>query len=441
MRTGSGIGIAGLALAAFAALVPFQGIGRLYASDFLRIGPADWVLAAGTPWLAASIWRARRCVVGSWIVRALTALALAGTVATGSLVALTRVWAPVFVVAAFLALEPAARKRVLAAAVGGGWIALALGLIGFAATAFGLLPRIRDELPFAMQGPHPVFDGMLRFSGTFGVSCQDLGDYLIVWLALLALTRSPRRQRAFGLALGTFGVLLTFASSWVALPLVLVASLARLEVPLPRLVVAAALVSTLALSAGSTWLMNFGVPGRAVAEGPCDTLDIEHHVTRISDDGSRCWQLVDTWPYPARKSNYRYAKEVAWRAFLHAPLFGIGAGEFASAARAEVETRFGPRTPSTYYASPHSVYLGVLAERGLCGFAALVLLAWVMFRAAPTAPLLHPIWSAAAGLTLVGLNADLLHHRDVWLLVAVLSACCSHAGRRMGPAGRAESRT
>jgi hypothetical protein len=405
--------IAELGLSAFAALVPFQALGPWSVPDVLRFELCDWLLAASLPWLLLAIWRARSELAHSQVLRGWLALTLAGTLSLlgrdRPWVELARVWAPVLLVAGIISLSPASRSSVLRAAVGGGAVALSAGLIGYVAAAVGFIPEIRGQLPFAYRSLHPLFPDVLRLAGTFGESCESLGEYAIVWLSLLLVLS----RNALGLALGAATLLLTFSSAWIGLPLMAAAAFRRHA----RLALAVALALCLAAS----WFMNFGRPGDpGPTDAPCAELDVEHYVT-VFVDRTRCRQLGVT--------TYRQAKEAAWRAFALSPWTGIGSGGF----REFAQSAFAPGVAATFYQSPHSTWFGILAERGLCGLVALGFFVWTLYRTRPGDALYGPLTAAALALLLISWNADLLHQRYVWLWSALCNnALCGPGGRALG---------
>jgi hypothetical protein len=428
------VNFAGWALAAFAALLPFQALGPWSVSAVARFELGDWILALASPWLAALLWRQRTDVFSSPIVRAWIVFSVAGAISIAihgiAGAELARVVAPSVVVASLVALREDESARVLLAAVRGGWIALGLGLIGYAFVAVGLIPPVDGDLLFAFRSPHPVFDGVLRLSGTFGHACQELGDYALVWLACLGIANVSQRERIAGFAIGSLATLLTFSSAWVGLPCVAMTYFER-----TRRFAWLAIAASLALSAISSYRMNFEPPNHRAydattqLEADCDRLDIEHYVTQLLDDGT-CRQLVQRWPAPARLTTYWHAKQVAWNAFVIAPLFGIGSGQFRTAANSSIATRFDEDAAASFYQSPHSQYLGTLAERGILGAVALIALLWTLFRAAPGPLAADTLRAALLGLALIGLNADLFHARYVWLLAGLLAATEARRSRR-----------
>jgi hypothetical protein len=392
-------------------------------TTIVRFEFGDWILALASPWLAALLWQRRSEVFGSPSVRAWIAFSLAGAI---SIVIrgiggaeLARVFAPSFVVASLVALRPEESTRVLLAAVRGGWIALGLGLVGYGLVAAGLIPPVDGDLLFAFRSAHPVFDGVLRLSGTFGHACQALGDFTLVWLACLGIANVSRRERIAGLAIGSLSTLLTFSSAWIGLPCVAMTYFER-----TRRFAWLAIAASIALSAISSYRMNFEPPDHSAAvqlERRCDRVDIEHYVTHLLADGT-CRQLEQRWPAPARLTTYWHAKQVAWNAFTSAPWLGIGSGQFRAAAQSDIATHFGEAAAASFYQSPHSQYLGTLAERGVVGVAALLALLWTLLRASPEPRAADPLRAALLGLALIGLNADLLHARYVWLLAGLLAA-------------------
>jgi hypothetical protein len=123
--------------------------------------------------------------------------------------------------------------------------------------------------------------------------------------------------------------------------------------------------------------------------------------------------------------SYARIKQVALRTFVEHPVAGIGLDQFHVATRrAYAEGAL----PSSYQEiDPHSTLIGRLAECGVIGGAALLLL-WIAWAAmakevafgSGRVPLALAAAAALAGLIVAGVNADIMNFRFVWVLAGLL---------------------
>jgi hypothetical protein len=142
---------------------------------------------------------------------------------------------------------------------------------------------------------------------------------------------------------------------------------------------------------------------------------------------------TDQWPQIHLTATYNYLhyfalKTVAWNAFRSHPIAGLGLGHFHEA----TEHAYGLMTAACRACMPHSTLLGHLAETGLVGTGALLLL-WIAVvlaarRALARAPSDDDQWimraalAGGVGLIVNGLNADIMHFRFLWILIAFVRA-------------------
>ena len=143
--------------------------------------------------------------------------------------------------------------------------------------------------------------------------------------------------------------------------------------------------------------------------------------------------------------SYARIKQVAWRAFIERPIAGIGLGRFhAATIRAYAD---GALTADYREIDPHSEVFGRLAETGLIGTAALLLLwaTWtVMAREASHSTIGYAAAAALAGLVVSSLNADIMNFRFVWVLAGLLrglqaSTPSPQAAMSLSPSDQPES--
>jgi hypothetical protein len=119
--------------------------------------------------------------------------------------------------------------------------------------------------------------------------------------------------------------------------------------------------------------------------------------------------------------SYAALKRVAWSAFLHHPLSGVGPGRFVI----ETERAFADgQLPERYRrVLPHCDLTGRLAETGLFGAASLLVLwaSWIRsLRRVGLAgtPMQRAASAAVIGLLVNSLNADVMNFRFLWLALA-----------------------
>jgi len=130
--------------------------------------------------------------------------------------------------------------------------------------------------------------------------------------------------------------------------------------------------------------------------------------------------------------SYFLMKRVAADAFVEHPLTGTGLGTFHQLTEKAYQRG---EVPSDYFRTdPHSTLLGTLAETGLPGGAALVLL-WVMFlraavrlhrRTARVGPGLA-LAAALVGLLVSSVNADVMNFRFLWVALGLVRGLEEHA--------------
>ncbi|MEO8682188.1 MAG: O-antigen ligase family protein, partial [Vicinamibacterales bacterium] len=119
-------------------------------------------------------------------------------------------------------------------------------------------------------------------------------------------------------------------------------------------------------------------------------------------------------------------KEEAWRAFLQHPIAGVGLDRFHDVSQAAFE--HGRLTTDYRAIDPHSTLLGRLAETGIIGGAALVLL-WIgfAFTSARAVRGTTESWIATAaaaaliGLFVVSPNVDVMNFRFLWVAAGLIT--------------------
>jgi hypothetical protein len=119
--------------------------------------------------------------------------------------------------------------------------------------------------------------------------------------------------------------------------------------------------------------------------------------------------------------SYARIKQIAWRAFVGHPVAGVGLDRFHSETTRAYEQ--GLLTNTYREIDPHSTLLGRLAETGLIGGIALLVLwgAWAMMaRETTPATLGYAAAAGIAGLIVAGINADIMNFRFLWVIAGLL---------------------
>jgi O-antigen ligase len=293
-------------------------------------------------------------------------------------------------------------RLLLRAYVAGSWVLAAITLANFVS-------------------PEAAAAGQIRFFAE-GLDPNDTARFLDLGFPMAALlvdgeSRWPGRVLALAyMPLGLLAVLLTASrGGFIAAMLALAGSALVLARSHPGRVIA----GTLALPTlgAAVWLIV-----------PRETLD---RLSTISEqlEGGNLNERVNIWA-------------LGWKAFVHAPLVGTGAGSFVSAARlAPIDTA-------------HNTALSILVGGGLCAFflaAAVVVLAMDAVRKLH-GQLLAAMATALLAWMVTTLTAAVEENRSTWLLLALialggrlaveqpdaLAACFPSADRRRAHAAVAE---
>ncbi|MCG8555173.1 MAG: O-antigen ligase family protein [Proteobacteria bacterium] len=427
---GIGARLGSWGLSAYAFLIPFEGIGHWRVDRALGLRLADLAMLLAVPAFAPLLWRNRDRLVGSRLLIACVAMALAltasGLVNGSSLRSTLKVWGLPYVAAACAALAADRRDRlVIRAAVAGGTLALTASVLGYLLSCTTqLLPRGA----FVHIGRHPLFDMWPRLTGSFGSDTQAMGEYTLVWTALVTLLGAGHGARRLGpwLTLGCVTEVLSFSRAWLGAPIVAGAVALRMaKNPAPGLVKAAALAASVGL-AGAGWIMNLGIDTWPQADSDrrtvdCARIDLEHQVA-FFQERKRCVVFRARHDRGGSLTRYMLANRTSIAAFLENPWFGVGPGNYGGHALRFVAKRYqlGPDPRTNEYATPHNTYLGLAAEAGILGVISLVgLLATLWRRRCDVED--RTLWLTTCALMLVGFTSDVLHQRYLWLLLGLLS--------------------
>jgi len=128
--------------------------------------------------------------------------------------------------------------------------------------------------------------------------------------------------------------------------------------------------------------------------------------------------------------------KLAWRMFLDHPVFGVGPANFGTLFHVYYPGKLGE---ADVWTQVHNLYLHQLAERGLVGFAMLLVLfgvltgrAWRTYRRRPD---FWSLWrlGAMAALWVMNFTQNSFHTASVWMLLVFLWAWCE---RNCAGAGR-----
>lgn len=339
------------------------------------------------------------------------------------------------------------------------WLATtaAVAALGLAGIALGYLMGIHT--PFArLAGEHWVFGRTWQLLSTFqsppipnlAYSYLQVGVFL--GLGMLGGETTPTRRRAIAAAVALALLAIAFTQSrGVASLLLGLAVFLR-----SRAGWAAALARGCALTIGlalfvAVQLVTYLQVDAATVRWSESTKRVEEQIRP-----DRPWYMAGPLvfirpgtPYRELQATLRYLpehrvflREAVFQMVRQHPLLGVGPGRFGHellalwrAGRLDPSSRlFSPR-------DPHSVYLGFLAERGLSGLGAVLLLLILVMRAAATARKAADPWVAGLGwgtlgcvvaFVLYGVDADILNFRWVWVLIgftAVLGRLAKTAPR------------
>lgn len=334
-----------------------------------NVGLCD-VLAAGALALYLLIWRLPR---RAWLRPALVALALLPSLAVSPAPAsgAAELAGVVYVqLLAACAASLAARRRDdgLVAIVAGAAVAAAVGFAVWQTYPWMRLPR-----PVGAT-ESPAMLSMVALAGLFA-------------LRLLAARQPARLGRWRWPLEALFWIVLVAAQSRVLLAAVV--GVALVAWPRRRLVAAGAASLALAAFVVSLWFRVVPLGGPAG---------------------------IDLHPSP-----YRVCHAVAWRAFAHRPLAGVGLRGFWAAWPRYVDERvataaFAPLAPGPR--DPHGTLSGWAAEAGLPGLALVVLLAADVWRRR------LPAREAAAyfaAVVVASFTLDVLTERTTWALLGLMS--------------------
>jgi hypothetical protein len=314
-----------------------------------------------------------------------------------------------------------------------GWLATVatalavVGVIVFAGQLAGIVP---DGL-LGAELQIPYVGAVRRLSLGF-FTPEMLGDFLTTAAPfVLAMLLKPMKLPPAAIA-ALIGALLlvealTFSHSWVGfLVACLVACWNQWLAGAWRLARAAIAAAAFALFIASNlasivYVRPVHVELRPVA---APDGDIPVHVNQRGD-----WHQANL-TVTFKDMHYFALKAIAWNAFRLHPLTGLGLGNFGEATeQAYVDGRLESVCRAC---QPHSTYFGQLAETGLVGTAALALLFGTAItvgsrtlRHEPdgtTAWITRSSVAGIAGLLVNGINADIMHFRFLWIVLAMLRA-------------------
>ncbi len=265
---------------------------------------------------------------------------------------------------------PADLRNLLRATVAGSWVLAILTLAAF-------------------RSPEAIAAGQIRFAA-YGTDPNDMARFLdLAFLPAALLAECDRRwpMRLLGLGfvpLGLLAVVLTASrEGLVGALLALVGSAVLLARRHPRRLVAAAFALPLAVAAG--WLL--------IPAGTLDRLATIPEALRTGDLNQR----LNIW-------------SAGWQAFIHAPVFGSGAGSFTTAAHlAPIDTA-------------HNTALSLAVNGGLVALSLSLLLVALAGRSAlrTRGSLRIALVTALAVWVVSSLAATVEENRTTWLLLAAI---------------------
>ena len=265
---------------------------------------------------------------------------------------------------------PADLRNLLRATVAGSWVLAVLTLLAF-------------------RSPGATASGQIRFAA-YGQDPNEVARFLDLGFPLAALLvhcerRWPLRLMAIGfLPFGVVAVLLTASrSGFLAALVALAGSILILAQGHARRV--AAVIFALPPFVAALWFI--------VPSGTFDRLATIPEQLQGGDFNQR----VNIW-------------SAGWRAFVHAPLFGTGAGSFVAAAHL---------APSD---TAHNTVLSILVGGGLCALLLASLLLVLAVRAAlhTSGPLRLALLTCLLVWAITSLTATVEENRTTWLLFGLI---------------------
>lgn len=448
-----------------AALLGFVAIGEHSVTDWSGFLLCDWLWLLALPLSLPLVWRERRLLGRSPVLLGLAALSLLelGTVLLvhglfeeRNLAMRSALRLGVLLQLGALALDDRRRAKLLRFALVGGGLALGVAVAGYGyQLLFGEL--VSGANPFVYVTPNPLVDNWPRLSGTWGASPQHFGEFVLVLLTLFLASRAAQAGAAFAVRAGLVvgGAMLAATLSFAAVGGGVLATTwwlgrQRLRGPaqgaldsssslgLARARRWGALFGLSLLVLGGVWVTNVGRPSALTQEEAaggvdCATIDPEHQVYSVAEQGGRCYPRLIAWPYRAVESTYLHAKRTAFCSFVANPVYGLGEMGYAR----EVARRFAQesgRTRGMYYAQPHCFYLEAGTRSGLLGAGAVWFLVFTVLAARrrllrdDTGEALA-LWCGLLAFFVLGINLDLLSNRGLWLLLGLWVAFEARAAK------------
>lgn len=332
------------------------------------------------------------------------------------------------------------------------WVSSVYALVGIAGVALG---HLGIATPLARWYPD-LGPGAWRMVGTLGQSPNFIFSYLNAgFFVCLSLYLNARAGKPAPISRGWLAVLtalhaaalfLTYSRGILgtAAGVLLVLSLRGGALPRSvRLLRALAWAGLAAAFLYSAVLFTYTTdalftPSQAAADSlrlavaaPHKSLYAYKNVVHLSD-GAHYTRLPGGFTFlPAQ---HWYLLTASWEMFRAHPLAGVGPGLYPKRLDSLRDSGALGIPAGMPELKPHSTFLGALAEGGLIGFAALVLLWVFLLRRRPggSDPLALALWCGLAGWIVVGLNIDILNFRWLWLYFALTMAAL-RTGESDGP--------
>jgi len=379
------------------------------AADLIFIPLAVSIVAlAGFRWT----WRRSDSAVAIYLLAALPAIAVSADQRASAIELIREVYlAAIYIVIAIAAREGFARTIGKGLALGGAMLSI-IGLIFVVGQLSGQvwpaplmgefmqLPYLGETLRLrAMTASEAMFACLLTAAAPFAIA-MCTSDRVRTWCAA-SIAMLFAVAWTFSHAIAGFAVAVLM-SAWPSL-----AALPRLR----RAAIAGVVLIVLALNFAATFsIESVTLDGSSYADASTYHYAVDRGVAQIGG-ATIAYNVM----------SYARIKQVAWRSFLAHPIAGIGLDQFHSATRQAFDA--GALTAAYREIDPHSTLVGRLAETGIIGGIALVVLwlAWVgLVREVSASPIGYAAGAALAGLIVSSLNADIMNFRFLWVIAGLM---------------------
>lgn len=315
----------------------------------------------------------------------------------------------------------------------------ALGILGILlAYLFGIKTFLVIE-----YGGFPYLGHLFRVCSTFLPNAKFLSSYLTIAVPLSCLgifMPADKKERYLWLAcLGLFLITLffTFSRGWLGLAAAIYLLFLKIDSKNTRfrlfkkILAAFIIIFAVFISLISVWKIE-DIKVRQYHDGSVQMID----KSMMTDYKLGLRKVEISFSLP--QAHYFTLKKIAWQAFKEHPVLGVGPGGFNRQVTQLKRAGELPREFPDF--DPHSTFLGRLAEYGILGLAALLLLWGYMiglalrmyhFAIEKQAGLISwLLFSIMAGFMVQGIDMDIMNFRFIWFIFASLAALDNLLKRR-----------